>query len=473
VSFGGRFGLTWLFATTAAVAFLALGYVLTHRLVSFTTDTMFADEGDHARVLIAPQVRNFLSPGDFDSGLPPDRWESLDRFVRTSILSEHIAQVTIWGTHGDVLYSSDTSSIGKTFPPSQDLMAAVAGQTLASTIGATAGSHVDEGRLGKHFEIYTPILFPGAASSAGVLELNQPYGVVTGEISGEQQRIVLALTGGLGMLYLTLVGIVYGGSRTIRGQQAQLVQASHAQARNEKERDRLVAILESTPDAVGIIDLVGRPLYLNRVAREAARSAAVPGATTVTVSGLYPAWAAEIVTGQGIPAATREGTWSGETAVLGPNGEEHPVSQVIIAHSGEDGEVEYLSSIMRDISAQKKVEQELRRSEESFRLLFAANPQALMVHDLAGQMLEANDAALRAYGYTRDEFLPPNESGSKPTSLRATRPCPPMLVTGEPSARTAPSSGSGERRSRSISAASQRAWCWWRTSPLVSRLRKT
>ncbi len=44
-------------------------------------------------------------------------------------------------------------------------------------------------------------------------------------------------------------------------------------------------------------------------------------------------------------------------------------------------------------------------SERNYRLLFAGNPQPLMVYDIDTlAFLEVNDAAIRRYGYTRDEF---------------------------------------------------------------------
>lgn len=49
----------------------------------------------------------------------------------------------------------------------------------------------------------------------------------------------------------------------------------------------------------------------------------------------------------------RDGVWSGETAFLDRAGQEIPVSQVILAHRTEHGEVAFLSTIARDISHQK------------------------------------------------------------------------------------------------------------------------
>src|SRR3954470_2057441 len=48
----------------------------------------------------------------------------------------------------------------------------------------------------------------------------------------------------------------------------------------------------------------------------------------------------------------------------------------------------------------------LRETEGRFRLLFAANPHPMWVVDLESlRFLEVNDAAVRRYGYTREEFL--------------------------------------------------------------------
>lgn len=63
-------------------------------------------------------------------------------------------------------------------------------------------------------------------------------------------------------------------------------------------------------------------------------------------------------------------------------------------------------STWRDISSRKRAESALRASEERYRTLFAVNPQPMWVYDIETlRFLEVNAAAIRLYGYTRDEFL--------------------------------------------------------------------
>ena len=62
-----------------------------------------------------------------------------------------------------------------------------------------------------------------------------------------------------------------------------------------------------------------------------------------------------------------------------------------------------LPSVAPDTSAPARVLTEL---DASFRILFLSNPQPMWVYNLKTlQLLEVNDAAVRHYGYSRDEFL--------------------------------------------------------------------
>jgi len=120
----------------------------------------------------------------------------------------------------------------------------------------------------------------------------------------------------------------------------------------ESERARLVEIMEATSDYVGMSDPAGRQIYLNAAGRRMVGISEdeVPGKRILEI---YPAWARRIIEEEARPAAARDGTWQGETAMLAPDGVEVPVSQVIIAHRNPEGGVRFYSAIARDISERK------------------------------------------------------------------------------------------------------------------------
>ena len=70
------------------------------------------------------------------------------------------------------------------------------------------------------------------------------------------------------------------------------------------------------------------------------------------------------------------------------------------------GAVVAAATIARDITADVRAARALADREASFRLLFAANPQPMWVYDSKTlRFLEVNDAAVRHYGFTREQFL--------------------------------------------------------------------
>ncbi len=136
----------------------------------------------------------------------------------------------------------------------------------------------------------------------------------------------------------------------------------------ESARDRLALILESTPDMVGITDPDGHILYANAAAR------ALVGVdeditTTVITEFIHNPGSNSYLT-EGIPTAIRDGAWKGESNLINRSGREIPISQVILAHKAPDGKLEFLSTIMRDITESKRAEELLREREEMFRELF-------------------------------------------------------------------------------------------------------
>jgi PAS domain S-box-containing protein len=62
--------------------------------------------------------------------------------------------------------------------------------------------------------------------------------------------------------------------------------------------------------------------------------------------------------------------------------------------------------VLTDITERKKIEEQILDSERRYRLMFESNPLPMWVYDLGNlKFLAVNDAAVRSYGYSREEFL--------------------------------------------------------------------
>ncbi|MBD2165355.1 AAA family ATPase [Calothrix membranacea FACHB-236] len=122
----------------------------------------------------------------------------------------------------------------------------------------------------------------------------------------------------------------------------------------EQQQQRLLGILEATSDIVGIADANGNSLYVNPSGQKFWQMK--DSAAEFHISQITPPLAMAHLQSVGIPTAIRQGTWSGEAAIFDSQGNEIPVSQVIIAHKNATNEVEYLATIIRDISDRKQAE---------------------------------------------------------------------------------------------------------------------
>ena len=77
----------------------------------------------------------------------------------------------------------------------------------------------------------------------------------------------------------------------------------------------------------------------------------------------------------------------------------------LVGAAALEGTTECISYVT-DISARKEAEEALRASEAQYRALFEQSPfpKFLFDHETL-RFLAVNDAAIRHYGYSRDEFL--------------------------------------------------------------------
>ena len=168
---------------------------------------------------------------------------------------------------------------------------------------------------------------------------------------------------------------------------------------------RYGAVLDATSDWVSIADRHNNLVYINPAGRQMIGLDPDEDITGRQIGEFSPPWARERVRGEALAVARREGVWRGEGARVHRDGHEIPTSQVIVARTTPDGEVDFYATIARDMSRERAAEAALRESEERFRVAFEQAPIGVSLIDLEGRFVQVNDAFCQTVRRTREELM--------------------------------------------------------------------
>jgi diguanylate cyclase (GGDEF)-like protein/PAS domain S-box-containing protein len=153
---------------------------------------------------------------------------------------------------------------------------------------------------------------------------------------------------------------------------------------------RFQTIIETTSDLVGITDGQGRPLYLNHAAREALGIPGEADLQRLDPAGFYTEESWSMLLDQALPALRRGDVWRGQLALRRADGEEGmPISNVLLARRSPGGTVDFIASIARDTTEQRRLEERLQHEADHDRLTGLAN-RLPFLHWL-GEALEQAD----------------------------------------------------------------------------------
>jgi PAS domain S-box-containing protein len=176
----------------------------------------------------------------------------------------------------------------------------------------------------------------------------------------------------------------------------QVVQEAKRRSLSEDMQARLQDILEKTTDIIAIADPAGNLLYVNRAAREMLGVGEDDDLGGRKLCEQADPDVIDTLRTVAIPAAIEDGLWTGESRMRDHEGREFHASQVITAHRRENGDLDCIATVLRDISERVNSERALRASREELRQLSAMLVSiqederrriALDLHDGLGQSL--------------------------------------------------------------------------------------
>jgi PAS domain S-box-containing protein len=132
------------------------------------------------------------------------------------------------------------------------------------------------------------------------------------------------------------------------------------------EQKRLASVMEQTSDLVVITDPGGTIQYINSAGRKLLGISEQEDARAVKMTDFHPDKVMDDLRREQLPQVVNDGIWSGESVFMSRAGKLIPVWQVMLAHKDDEGKLQFLSSIARDLTELKNAQNALYDSEKRF-----------------------------------------------------------------------------------------------------------
>jgi PAS domain S-box-containing protein len=167
-------------------------------------------------------------------------------------------------------------------------------------------------------------------------------------------------------------------------------------ARAERVQSHLLAILDKTPVFTAMADRTGTLFYLNPAGRTLMGLEDGEEFSGLTLIECQAPGARAHIVEEALPAAERDGVWSGDSVLISRDGREFKSYLTLIAHRDEPGRLEGFSLLGRNMSEWVRTEEALRATQNQLWRLSAQHLTiqeserrriAVDLHDGLGQTL--------------------------------------------------------------------------------------
>lgn len=168
---------------------------------------------------IAPNLQELGS----SESLTPEHVRALSDLITSTSLGRQVVTFKVWNARGQVLFSSNPTLIGRTFPIDQDQSRSWRGEVVAGISDLQNPENVEDRRFGSRLlQIYSPVRMSDTGQIIAVAEFYEPVSHLEAEIGAAQTKSWLAVGAAMAAIYLLLVGFVQWASNTIGQQKTRL-----------------------------------------------------------------------------------------------------------------------------------------------------------------------------------------------------------------------------------------------------------
>ena len=153
----------------------------------------------------------------------PQNMLQLSQLLQDTSMGQQIVSFKVWSPTGQVLFSTDQESVGKTFPIEEGLALALRGQVSSTISPLERAENVPERTIRSELlETYSPVRLTGTNKVIAVAEFYQTIDALNQEVAAAQRRSWLVVGVTTLLIYLLLAGFVQRASATIEQQRATL-----------------------------------------------------------------------------------------------------------------------------------------------------------------------------------------------------------------------------------------------------------
>jgi two-component system, NarL family, sensor kinase len=194
-----------------------------------------------AEFLVQPPLANALAGDD-------GAWQELDRVVSNRLGDGSVSRLLVWRASGEILWASDPDLIGRTIAPSEELLAAIGGETV-SDVDEAPETAPDQ--PGNQLEVYVPLTVDGEQLA---VESYFPYGSIDRQAALLRGEIIPMAIGALVLLQVVQIPIATSLARRVRRQEAERAELmQRTVAASDRERRAIASDVHDGP----VQDLAG------------------------------------------------------------------------------------------------------------------------------------------------------------------------------------------------------------------------
>ena len=222
------------FALTSLIVLVAVGVAITQFRTRDVRDREERAAASRAELLATEVIAPALTPEMVAGPMSGASYARVEALVdQAKAADPGVKRVKIWGEDGTVLFSDDPTQVGQHPETEDDLEEAIEGHVESDISDLAKPENASEQELAnKLFETYVPVR---AGDATAVVEVYQDYSTIQEEIDRLTTTLTVSLGIGLLALYVLLLPVMVGATRTLRRQNDQL----HEQA------DQLSELLEN------------------------------------------------------------------------------------------------------------------------------------------------------------------------------------------------------------------------------------